>query len=111
VAINSDRGVRALKGPDRPVIGQSDRAALLAALSCVDGVLIFDEPTPLTLLERIRPDVLVKGGTYTADEVVGRELVEGYGGRIAVTNKVEGVSTSNILASLRRGSSSAEGPS
>ena len=102
VAINSDRGVRALKGPTRPVIGQADRAALLSALACVDYVVVFDQPTPLELLERIRPDVLVKGGTYRADEVVGKELVESYGGRVHVAGKIEGVSTTQIVESLRQ---------
>jgi len=101
VAVNSDRSVRELKGPDRPVIPEHDRAALLAALEVVDHVLVFDEDTPHQLLRRLRPDVLVKGGTYTAAEVVGREVVAGYGGRVCVTAQVESVSTTRILASVR----------
>jgi len=101
VAVNSDASVRRAKGPDRPVIGQHDRAALLAALSSVDHVLIFDADTPHELLRQIRPDVLVKGGTYTREEVVGREVVEAYGGKVCVTGKVEGASTSRILSSAR----------
>ena len=76
VAINSDAGVRRLKGTERPIIGQDDRARMLAALECVDHVLIFDDDTPHRLLEAIRPDVLVKGGT--TGHIVGREIVESY---------------------------------
>ena len=103
VAVNSDASVRGLKGPDRPVIGEADRAAMLAALGYVAHVLIFDEATPHELLRRLRPDVLVKGGTYTVDEVVGKEVVEAYGGRVCVTSRRPGVSTSAILAAVRRG--------
>jgi D-beta-D-heptose 7-phosphate kinase / D-beta-D-heptose 1-phosphate adenosyltransferase len=100
VAINSDASVRRLKGPGRPVIGESDRAAMLAALACVRYVIVFDDQTPRRLLETIRPEVLVKGGTYTSEEVVGHEIVEAYGGAVCVTGVVDGISTSNILASL-----------
>ncbi len=95
--------VRRLKGTSRPVIGQADRAAMLAALACVHYVVVFDEDTPHRLLEAIRPDVLVKGGTYTPEEVVGHEIVTGYGGTVCVTGLVDGISTTNILASLARG--------
>jgi len=101
VAINSDASVRALKGPDRPVIDESARTAMLAALECVDHVLTFHESTPRGLIRRIRPDVLVKGGNYRAEEVVGRELVESYGGQVSVTGQVHGASTTNILATVR----------
>jgi D-beta-D-heptose 7-phosphate kinase/D-beta-D-heptose 1-phosphate adenosyltransferase len=104
VGVNSDASVRRLKGTSRPVISETDRAAMLAALGCVGYVVVFDEDTPHRLLEAIRPDVLVKGGTYRPDEVVGHELVESYGGRVCVTNMVDGVSTSKILESLRGGS-------
>jgi D-beta-D-heptose 7-phosphate kinase/D-beta-D-heptose 1-phosphate adenosyltransferase len=104
VAINSDESVRRLKGPQRPVIGQHERAALLAALGCVDHVVIFDEDTPHVLLRQLRPDILVKGGTYRPHEVVGREVVEAYGGRVSVVGMVQGVSTSQIVQSvLQRG--------
>jgi D-beta-D-heptose 7-phosphate kinase/D-beta-D-heptose 1-phosphate adenosyltransferase len=105
VAINSDHGVTRLKGPNRPVIHQHDRAAMLAALECVDYVLVFEEDTPHRLLEAIRPDILVKGGTYTPEEVVGHEVVQSYGGQICLTGVVEGVSTTKIVASLQ-----ADGP-
>jgi D-beta-D-heptose 7-phosphate kinase/D-beta-D-heptose 1-phosphate adenosyltransferase len=101
VALNSDESVRRLKGADRPIIPQADRAALLAALACVDHVLVFDEDTPHRLLRLIRPDVLVKGGDYSAAAVIGREVVESYGGTVCVTGRVEGVSTTHLLASLR----------
>jgi D-beta-D-heptose 7-phosphate kinase/D-beta-D-heptose 1-phosphate adenosyltransferase len=102
VAINSDDSVRKLKGPQRPVIGETDRAAMLAALDCVDYVIVFDEDTPHTLLNALKPEVLVKGGTYTATEVVGHEVVAAYGGRVCVTGVVEGISTTAILQSLPR---------
>jgi len=102
VAVNSDRSVRALKGPERPVIPQEDRAALVAALEAVDHVVIFDEDTPQEVLRRIRPDVLVKGGTYTSEEVVGREVVRSYGGRVCVVGKIDRVSTTEIVSTIRR---------
>jgi D-beta-D-heptose 7-phosphate kinase/D-beta-D-heptose 1-phosphate adenosyltransferase len=102
VAINSDASVRRLKGPDRPVIGEQERAAMLAALGCVDHVVIFDEDTPHRLLEALRPDVLVKGGTYQPHEVVGREVVEAYGGRVYVTSMTAGISTSQIVQRVQQ---------
>jgi len=95
VAINSDDSVRRLKGPARPVIGEAERGEMLAALECVDFVTVFDEDTPCELLELLRPDVLVKGGT--TDVVVGREIVEGYGGRVATTGAMSGLSTTQII--------------
>jgi D-beta-D-heptose 7-phosphate kinase/D-beta-D-heptose 1-phosphate adenosyltransferase len=101
VAVNSDSSVRRLKGSDRPVIGQEQRAALLAGLACVRHVVLFDEDTPHELVRRVRPDVLVKGGDYTRGGVVAREVVEAYGGRIHVTRKLGEVSTSGIVAAVR----------
>jgi D-beta-D-heptose 7-phosphate kinase/D-beta-D-heptose 1-phosphate adenosyltransferase len=101
VAVNGDATVQKLKGPRRPLMPQADRADVLAALTCVDLVVVFDELTPHNLLERVRPDVLVKGGTYRVDEVVGREVVEKYGGKVCVTGAVEGLSTTAIVDSLR----------
>lgn len=98
VGLNSDHSVRRLKGDKRPVIGQRDRAAILAAIECVDLVIIFDEDDPLKMIEAIRPDVLVKGGDYRIDQIVGREIVESYGGSVVTTPMVEGVSTTQILA-------------
>jgi D-beta-D-heptose 7-phosphate kinase/D-beta-D-heptose 1-phosphate adenosyltransferase len=103
VALNSDASVRRLKGPELPVIGEADRAALLGALACVDHVILFDADTPHVLLRQVRPDVLVKGGTYAPEEVVGRDVVTAYGGRVCVTGKRDGLSTRQLLAALRRG--------
>jgi D-beta-D-heptose 7-phosphate kinase / D-beta-D-heptose 1-phosphate adenosyltransferase len=110
VAVNSDRSVRELKGTDRPIVNQNDRASLLAALSCVDHVVVFEEPTPHVLLHRLRPDVLVKGGTYNLDEVVGREVVEGYGGEVRVVGRVDGMSTTQLLTTVRKSSGLANPP-
>jgi len=102
VGLNSDSSVRRLKGPSRPVIGQSDRAAMLSALACVDFVVSFDDPTPLELIRALRPDVLVKGGDYRdkLEEITGREFVESYGGELYLTGLVEGVSTTKILKTV-----------
>jgi D-beta-D-heptose 7-phosphate kinase/D-beta-D-heptose 1-phosphate adenosyltransferase len=102
VAINSDESVRRLKGPQRPVIGENERAAMLAALACVDHVVVFSEDTPHELLRAIRPHLLVKGGSYAVHEVVGREVVESYGGRVRVMGLVPGVSTTEIVQTLQR---------
>ncbi len=102
VAINSDESVKQLgKAPDRPIFSQDERAAMLAALEFVDYVLIFDEPTPHVLLDRLKPDLLVKGGTYSHQEIVGWELVESYGGQVKPLAEVPGVSTTEILRRLR----------
>lgn len=105
VAVNSNDSVRRLKGEGRPVIGQEQRAIVVAALACVDHVLLFEEDTPHALLHQLRPDVLVKGGGYDVTRVVGREVVDSYGGRVCVTGLVDGVSTTQILAALREGDS------
>jgi D-beta-D-heptose 7-phosphate kinase / D-beta-D-heptose 1-phosphate adenosyltransferase len=101
LAINSDASVRRLKGPDRPLVPQTERAALLAALAYVDAVTIFDEDTPLATLEAVRPDVLVKGGDYQVTEVVGRELVEAAGGRVEIVPLMPERSTSSLLERIR----------
>lgn len=98
VAINSDDSVRRLKGTGRPVITQTDRAAMLAGLECVAHVLVFDEPTPHELLHRLRPEILVKG--QTANEVVGHEVIEAYGGQVVVAGFVPGISTTQIVRSV-----------
>jgi D-beta-D-heptose 7-phosphate kinase/D-beta-D-heptose 1-phosphate adenosyltransferase len=95
VATNSDDSVRRLKGPSRPIIEQDERAEMLGSLECVDFVTVFSEDTPETLLELLRPDVLVKGGTTA--HVVGRDIVEGYGGRVLTLPAVEGLSTTKII--------------
>jgi D-beta-D-heptose 7-phosphate kinase/D-beta-D-heptose 1-phosphate adenosyltransferase len=97
LGLNSDESIRRLKGPNRPLIGEEERAHILAALNCIDYVVVFDEDTPLKVITALRPDILVKGGDYTPDGVVGRELVESYGGRVELINFVDGKSTTNII--------------
>jgi D-beta-D-heptose 7-phosphate kinase/D-beta-D-heptose 1-phosphate adenosyltransferase len=102
VAINSDHSVRRLnKGPDRPIFDQEYRAQMLAGLEAVDYVLVFDEETPHEILRQLQPDVLVKGGTYRDDEIVGREVVLEYGGRVKALGVTPGVSTTEIVRRLR----------
>jgi D-beta-D-heptose 7-phosphate kinase / D-beta-D-heptose 1-phosphate adenosyltransferase len=97
LGLNSDASIRRLKGPKRPLIGQDERAHILAALDCIDYVVIFDEDTPLDLIAALRPDILVKGADYTPDGVVGKDLVESWGGRVELIDLVEGRSTSSIV--------------
>ncbi len=98
VGLNSDASVRRLKGPSRPIVADSERAGILAALSSVDAVVVFDESTPLRLIEAIRPDVLVKGGDYSQDSVVGAREVLAWGGRVELIPLVRGVSTTRLIA-------------
>ncbi|MCA8987631.1 MAG: D-glycero-beta-D-manno-heptose 1-phosphate adenylyltransferase, partial [Planctomycetaceae bacterium] len=101
VAINSDDSVRSLgKAPDRPIFTSNDRASMLASLECVDYVVVFEESTPNEVLKKIRPDLLVKGGTYREHEIVGREIVQSYGGQVLALGETPGVSTTNILDKL-----------
>ncbi len=101
VGLNSDRSVRGLKGEGRPVQDEGSRAAVLSALADVDGVVLFDEETPLELIRELMPDVLVKGGDYRPDQVVGRDVVEKCGGRVAIVPLVPGQSSSSIVTKLR----------
>ena len=101
LAINSDASVRRLKGPERPLVPQAERAALLAALTFVDAVTIFEEDTPLAVLQTIKPHVLVKGGDYQPSEVIGRELVEAAGGRVVIVPLTPEKSTSSLVARIR----------
>jgi D-beta-D-heptose 7-phosphate kinase/D-beta-D-heptose 1-phosphate adenosyltransferase len=101
VAINSDRSVRALKGPNRPVMNEAERAEILAALEAVDFVSVFDEESPRTLISEVLPDVLVKGGDYRLDEIHGREEVERAGGRVISLPFVEGASTTGIIERIK----------
>jgi rfaE bifunctional protein nucleotidyltransferase chain/domain len=102
IAINSDRSVRELKGPDRPLTTENDRAEILAALRAVDYVTIFDDVSPRSLIAQLLPDVLVKGGDYTPDQIHGREEVEAAGGRVVSLPFVEGVSTSQIIERMKK---------
>jgi len=101
VAINSDATVRSLKGEGRPILPLDERLRIVAALSAVDYVIPFDEPTPCDLLRQLRPDVLVKGGDYTIDQVVGREIVQEYGGEVYVIPAIKGVSTTQTVQRMR----------
>ena len=98
VGLNSDSSVRRVKGPPRPIVGQHERARILAALSAVDAVAIFDESTPLKLIQAIRPDILVKGGDYTEDNIIGAREVRAWGGRVELIPLVEGISTTRLIA-------------
>jgi D-beta-D-heptose 7-phosphate kinase/D-beta-D-heptose 1-phosphate adenosyltransferase len=97
VALNTDASVQRLKGPTRPVQDETSRATVMASLSPVDLVTLFDEDTPLSLIRLIRPDVLVKGSDYTVDQVVGADLVQGWGGKIVLVNLKEGHSTTGTI--------------
>jgi rfaE bifunctional protein nucleotidyltransferase chain/domain len=106
VGLNSDASVRQLKGAGRPVLPERERAEILAALECVDAVVIFDDLTPREVIERLLPDVLVKGGDWPGDQIVGREEVEAAGGRVVSIPVVPGYSTTAILRKIREGASS-----
>jgi len=101
VGINSDESVRTLKGEGRPVIPEQERAEILASLECVDAVLIFDELTPQNVVARLVPDVLVKGGDWPGNQIVGREEVEAAGGKVVLVDVVQGYSTTDILKKIR----------
>ncbi len=102
VGVNTDRSVRALsKGPDRPIVPESQRAEVLAALACVDYVTLFDEPTPLALITEVQPDVLVKGGDWKPEQIVGRELVEARGGRVIAIPLTPDASTTGLINKIR----------
>lgn len=102
IGVNSDASVRRLKGPTRPVNPEQDRMEILSALSFVDYVVLFDEDTPYELIKKIQPDVLVKGGDYKPDEVVGKDIVEARGGRLELISFVEGKSTTNIINKINQ---------
>jgi len=102
VAINSDRTVRELKGPDRPIFEQAERAEILAALKHVDYVTIFDDISPRNLIAQLLPDVLVKGGDYQLDQIHGREEVEAAGGRVISLPFVGGASTTTLIEKLKK---------
>jgi len=101
VGLNSDSSVRKLKGPTRPIQTEADRARIIGALRAVDLVVLFDEPTPLSLIEAIAPDVLIKGADYSEDQVVGGDLVKSRGGRIALFPLIEGRSSTKIVERMR----------
>jgi D-beta-D-heptose 7-phosphate kinase/D-beta-D-heptose 1-phosphate adenosyltransferase len=97
LALNSDSSVRSIKGPMRPIVPEAERAEVVAALDSVDYVTVFDELTPLELIEFLRPDVIVKGGDWAEKDIVGAEAVRKWGGRVAIMPEIEGASTTNII--------------
>ncbi|MGN6617652.1 MAG: D-glycero-beta-D-manno-heptose 1-phosphate adenylyltransferase [Ilyomonas sp.] len=102
VGVNSDTSVCKLKGPERPVNNEQSRSLILASLLIVDAVMIFGEDTPLELITSIKPDVLVKGGDYTIDRVVGSDVVLQNGGRVVITPFVQGFSTTGLIEKIRK---------
>jgi D-beta-D-heptose 7-phosphate kinase / D-beta-D-heptose 1-phosphate adenosyltransferase len=102
VAINSDASVSELKGPDRPIVGECERARVLAALAAVDAVVVFEQPTPLELILAVRPDIIVKGGDYDVDNVVGAREVQSWGGQVKIVPIIEGYSTSQLVEKSNR---------
>jgi D-beta-D-heptose 7-phosphate kinase/D-beta-D-heptose 1-phosphate adenosyltransferase len=103
VAVNSDRSVRAIKGPSRPINPEQERAELLLALDCVDAAVIFDEDTPLAIITRTQPDILVKGADWGPDNIVGRDIVEARGGRVVRLELAAGHSTTDLIKRVRMG--------
>jgi rfaE bifunctional protein nucleotidyltransferase chain/domain len=101
VALNSDRSVQELKGPGRPILSEHERAEVISALGCVDYVTIFDSLTPREMIATLLPDVLVKGGDWSIDQIVGREEVEAAGGEVVSLPFVEGYSTSDLIERIR----------
>ena len=102
VAINSDRSVKAIKGPERPVNTEADRAEVITALACVDAAVVFDEDTPHEIISAIQPDVLVKGADWAHDKIVGRDIVEARGGVVIRVRVEEGHSTTGVINKLRQ---------
>ncbi len=104
VGMNSDNSVRALKGADRPICSEHHRAQVLAALECVDFVIIFDEKSPVKIIERFQPDIYIKGGDYTIDTIdqIERTVVENYGGKIIILPEVKGISTSILIEKIKK---------
>lgn len=101
VGLNTDSSVQRLKGPERPVTNENDRAFQVASLLCADAVTLFGEDTPGELIQLLRPDVLVKGGDYTIDKIVGASYVQSYGGTVEIIPFVEGYSTTGIISKIK----------
>ena len=103
LGLNTDASVRRYKGTTRPYVSEDQRAYMLSLYPFVDLIVLFDEDTPMNLIEAICPDVLVKGGDYTPDTVVGRDVVEAYGGRVAICPRLEGLSTTDLVRKIQDG--------
>lgn len=101
VAVNSDRSVRAIKGSERPILNEKIRAELVAALSCVDCVLIFDEDNPLEVIRYLLPDILMKGGDWSEEEIIGADVVKKAGGTVERIPFIKGFSTTDIIKKIR----------
>ena len=101
IGLNSDASTSALKGLGRPIIDQYSRSIMLASLLFVDAVILFDDPTPIELIDQVRPDVLVKGADYTVDQIVGSDIVLGYGGDVQTIEYLSGYSTTSIEKKIR----------
>jgi len=101
IGLNSDRSVRDIKGPGRPITAEAERAEILEALACVDGVVIFDEATPYELIAALQPDVLVKGADWAEDAIIGRDIVEARGGRVVRVPIEPGRSTTELVERIR----------
>ena len=108
IGVNSDDSVRRIKGETRPIVGEMDRMFMLATFEFVDYVVKFDEDTPLKLIETIQPDILVKGGDYLSDEVIGKEIVESKGGKLIIIPFDEGQSTTNIINKIIKSNSNSK---
>jgi rfaE bifunctional protein nucleotidyltransferase chain/domain len=100
IGVNTDRSVRAIKGESRPVTPEHERAEILAALDCVDAVVLFDEPTPYELIKRLQPDVIVKGADWSEESMIGRDIVEARGGRVVRVPFETGYSTTAIIEKI-----------
>ena len=100
IGLNSDRSVKIIKGPKRPIIPQSERAAILAAMACVDFVVVFNEPTPIKVIKSLKPDVLVKGADWKGKSVTGSDVVRSYGGKVEYKKYVQGNSTTGIIKKI-----------
>jgi len=102
VGLNTDRSVRQLKGPDRPINNEHARARMLAALAFVDVVIAFDEETPLKLIKSVKPDILIKGNDYSIENIVGSDFVLGIGGEVKTINLLEGYSTTGLIEKIKK---------
>ena len=100
VAVNSDLSVRKIKGKNRPIVDESNRLKLLAALESIDYVILFNETTPLALIKTIRPDILIKGSDWSKNNIVGSDVVRAYGGRVETVKLVKGLSTTNLIKKI-----------